>query len=84
MFAKFQAWDEVIAHVRRGEPLYYWPPMDVRPTRVDAGHYRTQVVLKNDDRGNGVTVLRIEPPPREADPFEADADHLDRFRKREL
>lgn len=81
MFAKFSSLDEVIAHVRRDEPLYYWAPMDLRPTLVNRGAYRTQVVLTNDDDGKGVTVLRIVPPSVDADPFEADEGHLERFRK---
>jgi hypothetical protein len=67
----FQTWREVLVHVQAGKPVWYQAPMDYRPIPV-----RAQI------RGRAHSVvLRVYPPiSQDADPFTADARHLDRFR----
>lgn len=62
----FQAWPEVIAHVKAGLPLFYQAPMDRYPVSI-----RAKV------RGS---TLRVHPPTSAADAFTADEKHLDRMR----
>ena len=70
----FHTWKEVLAYARTGAPLYYQAPMNYQPSRLT----KFQVKAKT---------IRIWPPGSEgrgrnrtADPFTADAHHLDRFR----
>lgn len=32
----FDSWDDVLAHVRAGLPIYYQAPLDSRPIRIGA------------------------------------------------
>ena len=72
-YQKFETWDQVLEYVTKGKcsldscGIYYQAPMDYRPVLVLAKR-----------RGNGRKV-RIIPPGLLADPFWADAGHLDRF-----
>lgn len=68
-FATFATWTELIAHIRKGAPLYYHAPLDYRPVLV-----RARIL-------NFETVRIFPPDLREADPFIADPDHLPRFKK---
>jgi hypothetical protein len=82
----FRTWKDVLARAKSGDPLYYKAPMDYRASRIyllSAGDsprafsYRVQA-----------RTIRIWPPgssqrgrQRTRDPFNADAGHLDRFRR---
>lgn len=68
-FLPFPTWNEVLAYVREGKPVYYKAPMDVRPVRVLASV-----------RGKGQKV-RVA-TGAEAGDFWADAGHLNRFFRR--
>lgn len=68
-FTRFETWDAVVSHVAAGLPIYYHAPMDVRPVWV-----RCEVRARQR--------IRVFPPSPDADPFTADASHLDRFRVR--
>lgn len=77
-FFPFRTWYAVLDHVDAGRQIFYHAPMDARPVAVHAALHR---VGKR---------IRITPPtahlrsshPDRADPFWADADHLDRFRRK--
>lgn len=65
----FATWAAVIAYVRRTGFAWYKAPLDARPV-----HVRCFV------RGKHPRKIRVHPARwREADPFWADAGHLDRF-----
>jgi len=75
----FSTWSEVMAAARNGEPLHYRAPLDPHPLRLTKGtgpyHYEART-----------RTIRIWPPGsagrgkfRTADPFTADAGHLERF-----
>jgi hypothetical protein len=76
----FKSWPEVLAYARTGGPLYYQAPMDQRPTMLRPGSgtpYSYEAKARS---------IRIWPPgstgrgrSRTADPFTADAGHLERF-----
>lgn len=68
MYAKFETWADVLAFAKVGW-LHYHAPMDLRPTSV-----RVVRIYKNGK-------IRLDPGTRDADPFTADAGHLDRFRR---
>lgn len=68
-FVGFDAWSDVLAHVREGHRTYYHAPLDYMPRGVIA-----VIVGKRNDR------LRIV-PDTDADSFTVDKGHLDRFRK---
>lgn len=75
-FARFASWQEVLAFAATGAPLFYWAPMQIAPVRLYSFEVRPRTI-------------RITPPGatgrgrmRTADPFSADAKHLDRFRRR--
>lgn len=67
-FLPFDTWDQVLAHVANHYSVWYHAPLDVRPVRVS-------VTLRG-------AKLRVYPPSNDADPFTADASHLERFRRR--
>ena len=74
-FARFASWQEVLAFAATGAPLFYWAPLNIAPVRL----WRFEVRART---------IRITPPGatgrgrmRTADPFSADAKHLDRFRR---
>lgn len=66
----FASWADVLSHVNAGHSVWYQAPLNTRPLRV-----RIARVFKNGK-------LRIDPLSNQADNFTADAEHLDRFRKR--
>lgn len=67
----FRDWPTVLQHIRAGHPVWYHAPMDRYPVPV-----RATV------RGRDAKTVRVYPPSTDADPFTADAKHLDRFRYR--
>ena len=67
-FATFPSWAEVLRHVKLGLCVWYQAPLDYKPVLIQA---RTV-------RGGKV---RVRPFGNQADPFTADAGHLDRFRR---
>lgn len=76
----FGAWRDVLEYARTGGPLYYKAPMDHRATRLYPGKRR--------EAGYDVRARSIRVWPygsigrgarRTADPFTANAGHLDRF-----
>ena len=73
----FATWERLLAYVKRGNPVWYQAPLDVRPTRLTQG----KKPFGYEPRARTV---RIYPPgrgkARTSDPFTADAGHLDRFR----
>lgn len=69
-YQSFASWFELLDHVHAGYTLYYHAPLDFTPRRVTA-------VVRKDGQ------LRVTPYwASNADPFNADRAHLDRFRKR--
>lgn len=67
---KFSSWNEVLAAASTGiVPIYYQAPFDRFPSRLGFST-RFKVIGKK---------IRITPPKSQADPFTADAGHLDRF-----
>jgi len=80
----FAAWAAVLAYARTGGPLFYRAPLDLRPTRlIPATPGTPRVPYTYEARPR---TIRIFPPGcigrgtrRTADPFTADAAHLDRF-----
>lgn len=68
-YVGFHSWQDVLAYVAAGRPVYYQAPMMARPAFIRAK------LTKN--RRN----VRLYPDPAEADAFTADAGHLDRFRR---
>ncbi len=72
--SRFSSWPEVLAYAATGAPLYYQAPMDVRAVRIRyEARPRTVRIFPPGSTGRG--------RQRTADPFSADAKHLDRFRK---
>jgi hypothetical protein len=69
MKAPFRTWSLLLNHIKGGGRVYYKGPMDVTPSHVDA-----------EVRGNGRKV-RVIPLSSDTDPFWADEEHLDRFRR---
>lgn len=76
----FSSWPDVLAYARTGGDLYYQAPLNYRPVRLRPGKNQT---LTYEVRARSI---RIWPPgsigrgrSRTADPFTADAGHLDRF-----
>ena len=69
-FEHFTSWAQLIDHVRAGYALWYQGPIDYCPVQVVA-------VVRKDGQ------IRVTPPYADADPFTADHDHLDRFRREE-
>lgn len=67
---RFDSWPDLLAHIRAGGSVRYHAPLDVRPVSVLA------TVRGRTDRAK----VRVIPCSRDADPFWADAGHLDRFR----
>lgn len=65
-YKTFDDWREVIDYIRKGGHVWYHAPLDLRPVRVEVKASRGRV--------------RVYPGPQ-ADPFYADAGHLDRFRR---
>lgn len=79
----FKTWAEVLAAAKSDEKLYYQAPMNHRPTAL-------RRILEGDKWATGyepkARTLKIYPPGsrgrgriRTADPFTADAGHLNRF-----
>lgn len=69
-YISFASWQDVLLHVRKALPTYYQAPLDPKPVRVTATLRRGQKV-------------HVVPPSLSgADPFIADAGHLERFRFR--
>lgn len=69
----FDSWEAVMAYAREGRPLWYQPPMDrfakcftAAPTGAWTYSARSHTI-------------RMMPYRVHADPFVADAGHLDRF-----
>jgi hypothetical protein len=79
----FTSWADVLAYAQTGEPIYYKAPMDRYPARLTPSNpkarspftyqaqTRTIKVWPSGSVGRGRN--------RTADPFSADAGHLDRF-----
>lgn len=78
----FHSWKDVLAHAKKGAPLFYKAPMDHRAVRLSPrkeqgqeavyeAHARTIRVWPYGSTGRGRS--------RTADPFTADSGHLDRF-----
>lgn len=67
-YTTFQTWTELLDAIRADDRIAYQAPMDVRPVQVGT-------TIRRDGR------IRVTPTSRDADPFTADAAHLDRFRK---
>ena len=68
-YEPFTTWEQLLDHVSAGYPLYYHAPMDHRPVGVSA-------TVRRDGR------LRVTPGPySNADAFNADKGHLERFRR---
>ena len=79
-YLSFATWRDVLVHVQASKPIFYQAPLDFRPVRVRVLLHRharrgTQGIVLS------ATVLRVYPPTNDADPFFADARHLDRFRQ---
>lgn len=80
----FKTWQEVLAAAKRGEELHYKAPMNTRPTTlrrlVEGDKYSTNVY---EPKAKTVKIIpygaRGRGRMRTADPFTADAGHLDRF-----
>ena len=70
---RFASWADVLRHVASGAETLYHAPMDLTP--------RTVVATV---RGKRPTVVRVVPLSNQCDPFNADAGHLDRFRRVEV
>jgi hypothetical protein len=72
-FEPFARWIDVLAHARNGGALYYHAPLDCSPVRLTDFQVKARTIriwpLGSRGRGKG----------RTADPFTADAGHLDRF-----
>lgn len=68
-FEAFATWEAVLAHVAAGGRIWYHAPLDTAPRPVLVSR-----VFKNGK-------LRILPGTDEADPFNADAGHLERIKK---
>ena len=66
-FEPFRSWADVLAYVQRHGAIYYQAPLDWRPVLV---------------RASAEDVVKIEPDPANADPFNADILHLDRFKRK--
>lgn len=64
----FDTWTQVLAHVKAGRPTWYRAPLDLLPTRVFV-----RVVVAGR--------VRVDARAFDCDPFDADADHLARFRR---
>jgi len=69
-YEPFAAWKDLLVFIAAGGELYYQAPLDVRAHRV-----RVVCVFKNGK-------VRLDPDSSGADPFTADAGHLDRMRRR--
>lgn len=78
----FHSWKDVLEYANSGAPLYYKAPMDTRAVRLSPrkeqgqeavyeAHARTIRIWPYGSTGRGRS--------RTADPFTADAGHLDRF-----
>lgn len=67
-YEAFTSWAQLFAHIGGGYPLWYQAPMDDRPVQVSAVRWKDGKV-------------RVYPIYTEADPFTADAGHLERFRR---
>ena len=74
-FTTYRTWTEVMQAARAGETLYYQAPMNTYPSRFTAGKGPWTYEVK--PRG-----IRLTPPKSAADPFTANADHLERFRRK--
>ncbi len=78
------SWTLVLLLVRRGVPLYYQAPLDRFPVRVQVRSLRHPA---RDNRTISPNIgavrtdaVHVTPPGFDCDPFEADRDHLPRFR----
>ena len=81
-FTTYRSWHEVMQDARAGETLFYHAPLDrfpVRLTKGSGGPYTYEVMARG---------VRIYPPgssgrgkQRTSDPFTANAEHLERFRR---
>jgi hypothetical protein len=84
----FKTWADVLAAARTGETLLYKAPMNVRPTTlrrlVEGDKWSTNVY---EPKARSIRVIpygaRGRGRMRTADPFTADAGHLDRFLRAE-
>jgi hypothetical protein len=68
-YEPFATWADVLDFVDRGGWLFYHAPLDARPTSVR--------VVRRFKNGK----LRLDPGTSDADPFTADAKHLDRMKR---
>jgi hypothetical protein len=81
--APFESWADVLAYAQTGEPIYYKAPMDRYPARLTPSNpkarspftYQAQTRTIKVWPGGSVGRGRN----RTADPFSADAGHLERF-----
>ncbi len=69
-FEGFSSWADVLTAARRGDRLWYKPPMDRYPKSIH--------VIKVFKNGS----IRIDPLSNQADKFTANRGHLDRFRRK--
>jgi hypothetical protein len=67
-YSTFSTWREVQDYVNAHYTLFYHAPLDYRPVLVSAK-------VRRDGK------IRVTPVYTDADPFTADAGHLDRFRR---
>ena len=67
-YAKYETWQQLLGAIAAGYKIHYQAPMDYRPHLVS-------VVVRKDGK------LRVTPIYSDADPFTADKDHFDRFRR---
>lgn len=82
----FAAWKDVLAWCKAGKDVYYQAPMSPEPVKLRAASTSGPAPYTYELRARS---LRIFPPGsigrgrmRTADPFTADAGHLDRFRNK--
>lgn len=68
IYQGFPTWNALVGAVGRGEAIWYQAPLDARPVRV-----RCELRARSK--------VRVFPPTRDADPFTADAGHLERFKR---
>jgi len=86
-WTRFATWDDVLQHIATGASngtIYYHAPMNTRPTLLETHRTGPGTARLGGGRpGAGPrATVRITPwdCPAEADPFDADEGHLDRFR----
>lgn len=69
-FKNFNSWVDLLDHLRAGNPVWYQAPLDRFPSKVSA-YFKGKRI-------------RVIPWGRDCDPFLANEDHLDRFRRQVL